>query len=223
MFVRSDFEANGRAWFRNAVPPADLRRLAESFPSDGRAGDRPATDSDAALYFTGPNPVSDIAASIGLDPAPVRLAVFDKSPATNWAVPWHQDRVIAVSERHDLPGYRNWLPKGGYWHVEPPPELLHDMVFVRLHLDAADESNGCLQLALGSHRCGVVSASDASGIAESLPVEDCIAAPGDVLVVNALTLHRSASSAAVSRRRAIRIDYTDRLALPSPLQWALPA
>ncbi|MBD3770186.1 MAG: phytanoyl-CoA dioxygenase family protein [Rhodobacterales bacterium] len=223
MFAHTDFETNGRAWFRNAVPPADLERLAKSFPADGRAGDRPATDSEAAHYFAGPNPVSDIAAVLGLAPAPVRLAVFDKSPQTNWAVPWHQDRVIAVTGRHDMPGYRNWLPKDGYWHVEPPPEILQDMVFVRVHLDAADETNGCLQLALGSHRSGVVSSSDASSLANSLPIENCIAAPGDVLVVKALTLHRSASSAAASRRRAIRIDYVDRLALPPPLQWALPA
>ena len=223
MFDHADFEKNGRAWVRKAVSPADLKRLADSFSLDGRAGDRPATDSSLARYFMAANPISEIAASLGLTPAPVRLAIFDKSQQTNWAVPWHQDRVIAVSERHDLVGHTSWLRKEGYWHVEPPITLLESMVFIRLHIDAADESNGCLQIALGSHKAGRIPSTEAANLANQGRIENCCAEPGDLLIVKALTLHRSASSVASRPRRAVRIDFADRAALSPPLHWALAA
>ena len=221
MFDHAEFEATGRAWIRNAVPLADLEQLAAGIELKGRAGNRPATGSPLTNYFLQPNPVSSTLTGLALDQRPVRLAVFDKTQETNWAVPWHQDRVIAVTGRHDLPGYTAWLPKQGYWHVEPPAALFDSMVFIRLHIDAADESNGCLQLALGSHKSGRIPASDAADLAEHLPVETCVASPGDVLIVKALTLHRSASSRSTAPRRALRIDYADRSQLPSPLAWAI--
>ena len=223
MLERADFEATGRAWIRNAIPPADLKQLANNVHLDGRAGDRPATNSPIARYFGHSNPVSDIAAALGLDPGPVRLATFDKSMETNWTVPWHQDRVIAVAERHAVSGYTNWLRKDGYWHVEPPADVLKDMVFLRLHIDAANESNGCLQIAIGSHRAGRVPSSETLARANAAQIETCRAAPGDVLIVKALVLHRSAPSKSAASRRAIRIDYADRTILAPPLRWALAA
>lgn len=41
---------------------------------------------------------------------PTRVVTFDKSETANWGVPWHQDRVIAVQERHDVDGFENWSP-----------------------------------------------------------------------------------------------------------------
>ncbi|WP_291078937.1 phytanoyl-CoA dioxygenase family protein [Hyphomonas sp.] len=221
MIDRRDFEDTGRAWIRNAIPPGDLIKLANGFQTKGRAGDRPAFDSPVSEYFLGPNPVSGIAGSLGLDPVPVRLAVFNKTDAFNWSVPWHQDRVIAVSAHHELPDHKAWLPKDGYWHVEPPVSILERMIFVRLHIDAADETNGCLQLALGSYKAGRVPAGEAAAFAESCPIESCPAQSGDLLVVKALTLHRSSSSRSAMQRRAVRVDYADRSALNAPLRWAL--
>src|SRR4051794_24371584 len=39
---------------------------------------------------------------------PVRALFFDKTPAANWAVPWHQDLAITVAERIDTPGFTGW-------------------------------------------------------------------------------------------------------------------
>lgn len=50
----------------------------------------------------------------------VRVLYFDKTPGMNWAVPWHQDRTIAVARRIDVPGFAVWSLKGGVHHVEPP-------------------------------------------------------------------------------------------------------
>jgi hypothetical protein len=42
------------------------------------------------------------AEAIGAEARPVRAILFDKSPAANWALGWHQDRTIAVRERRDV-------------------------------------------------------------------------------------------------------------------------
>lgn len=89
---------------------------------------------------------------------PVRVVVFDKTPQQNWGVPWHQDRVIAVKARHDVPGYHNWSQKCGVWHCEAPSAVLGQMLFLRLHLDPTDAGNGAMEIALGSHRAGAVAA-----------------------------------------------------------------
>ncbi|MCA8900727.1 MAG: phytanoyl-CoA dioxygenase family protein [Hyphomonas sp.] len=217
----AEFEECGRLWVRGAVPAADLDQLATAIPSDGRPGIRPDTGLPAFRYFSGHDPVGALARRLGLSPHPVRFVAFQKDETANWSVPWHQDRVVAVADRHESPGWSAWLPKGAYWHAEPPEALLERMIFIRLHIDAADETNGCLQLALGSHREGRVPADAASDIAARYPVEHCRAAPGDLLAVKALTLHRSAPSVSGAPRRALRIDYADRAMLPAPMSWAL--
>jgi len=147
------------------------------------------------------------------------VVAFNKTEANNWTLPWHQDRVVALRERVEAPGFTNWTNKAGIWHAEAPIALLERMIFARVHLDPAGEPNGCLQLALGTHNQGKIPAADAERIAEAAPIENCIAARGDVLFAKALILHRSSSSRADSSRRAIRIDYCAE-ALPNPLAWA---
>jgi hypothetical protein len=150
---------------------------------------------------------------------PVRVVAFNKTEANNWMLPWHQDRVIALRERVETPGFTNWTNKAGIWHAEPPIELLERMLFARVHLDIAGIENGCLQLAFGTHARGKIAAADAEAIANAAPIEDCIAARGDVLFAKALILHRSLPSRTDASRRAIRIDYCAE-ELPPPLEWA---
>src|SRR5262245_4938532 len=49
--------------------------------------------------------------SLGSRCRPVRAVLFDKSEATNWALGWHQDRTLAVTDRIDCPGYGPWSVK----------------------------------------------------------------------------------------------------------------
>lgn len=150
---------------------------------------------------------------------PVRLVSFEKNEDTNWQVPWHQDRVIAVRDRHDVPGFGNWTQKNGVWHCEPPLSLLQDMLFVRVHLDDSTTTNGAKEIAIGSHR-GAVAAAEASHKAATCQQELTLAAAGDVLVLSMLTLHRSRPSQDATPRRVLRVDFA-RCDLPKPLQWAL--
>jgi hypothetical protein len=43
----------------------------------------------------------------------VRALFFDKMPATNWKVAWHQGLSIAVAERRDVPGFTGRSLKEG--------------------------------------------------------------------------------------------------------------
>jgi hypothetical protein len=50
---------------------------------------------------------------IGRDLVAVRATLFNKTAESNWRVQWHQDRAIAVRERHDVTGYGPWSSKAG--------------------------------------------------------------------------------------------------------------
>ena len=95
----------------------------------------------AALLAPG-TPIGALAAA-ALGPAarPVRAVLFDKTPAANWALGWHQDRTVAVQARHDRPGWGPWSVKAGIIHVEPPFAVIERMVTLRLHLDPVPADN----------------------------------------------------------------------------------
>ncbi len=150
---------------------------------------------------------------------PVRIVAFNKSSGTNWGVPWHQDRVIAVEERREVEGFSNWSQKAGVWHCEPPLNLLEHILFVRVHLDDTDAESGAMEVARGSHKAGKVKAADAAEVAARYPLEVCTAKRGDVLVLKMLTLHRSGVAKQARARREVRVDFAS-FALPAPLNWA---
>lgn len=205
------FEREGRVWVRDVLDEATLPALDAACDMGDAPGQR--------LLFA-PPPVLDAFAQQLLPGArPVRVIAFNKTKTNNWALPWHQDRVVALRERIETAGFTNWTNKAGIWHAEPPIELLERMLFARVHLDPADTSNGCLQLALGTHASGKIAAAEAEAIANAAPIEDCIAQRGDVLFAKALILHRSSPSRTNAGRRAIRIDYCAN-ELPAPLEWA---
>ncbi|MBY0568257.1 MAG: phytanoyl-CoA dioxygenase family protein [Hyphomonadaceae bacterium] len=163
--------------------------------------------------------LNTLAAQLLPSARPVRVIAFNKTEDNNWTLPWHQDRVVALRERVEMPGFNNWTNKAGTWHAEPPIELLERIIFARVHLDPADEENGCLQLALGTHARGKITAANAEVIATAAPIENCVAKRGDVLFAKALILHRSSPSRVSAGRRAIRVDYCAE-DLPAPLTWA---
>lgn len=209
-------QTEGRMWFRGALDETALSAL----DSVGALGEKPGVRLDIAAAGDALAPVNKLAERLMGGARPVRLVVFNKSEAVNWSLPWHQDRVVAVRERADIPGYGNWTRKSGVWHVEPPIGLLERMAFARVHLDPATDQNGCMETALGTHRLGRVADTETGAIAmrEDMRRELCEAQRGDVLFVKALTLHRSRASQVAGNRRALRIDYAAEQLAP-PLEW----
>lgn len=216
---REEYEARGRVWFRGALGASDLAILDQATTLQSKPGQRLAQASSLESVLSAQGVVGQAVARVLPDPRPVRTIAFNKSRQTNWGVPWHQDRVIAVAEKHAVQGFGAWSNKAGIWHCEPPADLLDRMVFVRVHLDDCDADNGAMEIAHGSHRAGIVKSGEATALAAVHETEVCAARRGDVLLLKMLTLHRSLPSSVGSERRVLRIDYAAE-PLPAPLEWA---
>ena len=216
--IITDFESSGRLWCRKTLDEEGLTALESAWDLKAQPGARLGDKAALAPLLAPGSRLGDLVAQVLPGAFPVRLVAFDKTSENNWALPWHQDRVIALRERHTLPGYDNWTRKAGTWHCEPPLALLQGMLFARLHLDDCDEENGALEIALGSHRLGPVPAAEAAAQASACPREVCRAKRGDVLLLKMLTLHRSSRSKSRQPRRSYRIDFAAE-ALAPPLAW----
>jgi ectoine hydroxylase-related dioxygenase (phytanoyl-CoA dioxygenase family) len=216
--LKNDFEQYGRVWLRDAVSDSDLALLDKATANSNKAGQR--LGSSAALDAVLSENSSLLASIQRLDPTavPVRTVAFNKSESANWGVPWHQDRVIAVNDKVDVEGYRNWTKKSDTWHCEPPETVLDGMLFVRVHLDDSNHSNGAMEIAVGSHAGGIIPSAQAEKAANTYPIEVCDAKRGDVLILKMLTLHCSKPATVQSGRRVLRIDLSSSL-LPLPLFW----
>jgi hypothetical protein len=151
-------------------------------------------------------------------PLAVRGIYFDKHPQANWIVAWHQDLTIAVEKRVDAPGYGPWSVKDGVPHVQPPVDLLEQMLTVRLHLDDADEANGALRVLPGTHRMGRLDALEIIRCRETRAEVLCQARAGDALLMRPLLLHASSRSSSPRRRRVLHIEFAG-FGLPTPLAW----
>ncbi len=148
----------------------------------------------------------------------VRAIFFDKVPGANWSVPWHQDLTIAVAEKVEFEGYGPWSQKDGVTHVQPPAEILENMVTVRIHLDSCGVENGPVRVKPGSHLHGRISETMVSKW-EGEEVA-CVGKAGSALVMRPLILHASSPSSNPAHRRVLHLEYAG-VELPSPLRWYL--
>lgn len=155
---------------------------------------------------------------LGEEVRPVRAILFDKQPGANWALGWHQDRTIAVRRRIETPGFGPWSRKSGIDHVEPPFELIEQMITLRAHLDACGEDNAPLLIVPGSHRLGRIPIDQIKQVVSRGPQFACLANSGDIWVYASAILHASNAAAAPTHRRVLHIDYA-AASLPGGLEW----
>ncbi len=148
----------------------------------------------------------------------VKGLMFDKTPAANWHVTWHQDLMIAVRDRRQVPGYDPWSIKAGVQHVQPPASVLERMVTLRLHLDDCGQTNGPLQVLPGSHRFGKLEDGKITEICRRTPAVSCVARPGDALLMRPLLLHASAPAREPGHRRVIHLEFAAG-ELDGGLEW----
>ena len=181
-----------------------VRNLLEICP----AARRLAADSRLRRFAT---------AVLGQGAFAVRAIFFDKVPDANWSLFWHQDNVIAVSERRDAAGFVAWSRKAGVWQVQPPAEVLAGMIALRVHLDDCGADNGPLRVLPGSHRHGWLD-GELDAWKRRVPEVVCTVPSGGIVAICPLTLHASAASESVGHRRVIHIEYA-AAELPAGLQW----
>jgi hypothetical protein len=216
------FETTGVCLIPSLVTEAQLPSLRAAVDAcvSGSPGNRVFQFPDTAgldiLAFLG-----DLAARLAGKPARlVRILAFDKTPETNWGVPWHQDRTVAVKRRVEADGFGPWTVKAGMPHVSPPQALLEAMFSLRLHLDDCGPENGPLKIIPGSHRLGRLPVRDVLDLGKRETATTCLAAAGDVLAMKALTVHASDPADAPGHRRVLHLDFSTA-DLPPPLEWAV--
>jgi Phytanoyl-CoA dioxygenase (PhyH) len=199
---------------------ADLRR--QFTPSSGDPGKRGFALTGAAIaLIDSSGPMGALAAdAAGHAVRPVRVLFFDKTQDANWAVPWHQDRCIAVKSRAELDGYGPWSVKNGVDRVEPPVAVRDGMVTLRLFVDDCGSDNGPLLVARGSHRHGRIPGRDIAEVVSCSEIFVGTGQAGDVLVMRTLAIHSSKRAALPAHRRVLHVDYA-AAELPPPLEWKL--
>jgi hypothetical protein len=141
----------------------------------------------------------------------VRGLLFDKPPASSWAVPWHKDRSIVIrAPQVRSAAYSPPRLKADLWHCEPPESVLQRMLALRIHLDPSTVENGPLSVVSGSHRHGPQG-----------EVVQLLADTGDVLAMRPLIDHASPHSAphCTSHRRVIHLEFSADPQLPDDYEW----
>ncbi|MBB5057377.1 ectoine hydroxylase-related dioxygenase (phytanoyl-CoA dioxygenase family) [Granulicella aggregans] len=206
---------------RGVLPSETLAALIESsiLPEDGRGGVRNLLDIPAFRELADSPQIRALVEPIlGTEAFPVRGILFDKTGEANWKVPWHQDVTIAVTNRIEASGYGPWSIKAGVQHVQPPAQILENMLSVRIHLDDCPASNGALRVISATHQYGKLSQAEIEAVVlQQVPIT-CEADAGDALLMRPLLIHASSPSTVPSHRRVIHFDFAN-VELANGLGW----
>lgn len=101
------FENKGYLWFRKALDEKALSTFDQLSFLENSAGARIAAAKQLNTIMTRTPLLREIAQSVLAKAFPVRMLAFNKSRVKYWGVPWHQDRIIAVQNKHDMHGFSN--------------------------------------------------------------------------------------------------------------------
>jgi hypothetical protein len=159
-----------------------------------------------------------VARLIPADFAAVQCTYFEKSVSRNWLVPVHQDLSIPVAARVEHASLGGWSEKEGSLYVQPPVELLQQLVAVRLHIDTCGAGDGPLRVVPGSHLLGKITPEAAALARQSQAEVICTAERGSAMAMRPLLLHASSRSAGGNRRRVLHFLFGPRVP-PFGLQW----
>jgi ectoine hydroxylase-related dioxygenase (phytanoyl-CoA dioxygenase family) len=150
--------------------------------------------------------------------AAVQCTYFEKSASRNWLVPVHQDLSIPVADHAEHASLSGWSRKEGTLYVQPPAELLEQLVAVRLHIDACGATDGPLRVVPGSHLYGRMQAKDAAAARQVQSEFTCTAGQGSAMAIRPLLLHASSRSTGGNMRRVLHFLFGPRV-LPFGLRW----
>ena len=147
----------------------------------------------------------------------VKSIYFDKPETSNWYVSYHQDLTISVDKKLEIKNYGPWTTKQNQFAVQPPIEILENIVTIRIHLDDTDENNGALRVVPKSHSKKIYRPETINW--EEEIEHTCIVKKGGLMLMKPLTLHSSSRTINNKKRRVIHIEFSNK-ELPKELNWA---
>jgi len=198
------FSQKGWAHLPYQFSLGELTALSDLSPHIGR-GQRLADMAELASRL--PKVFKSELSQMGFNPAPLRAVGFNKSADENWSLPWHQDRIVAMPRKDPDLRFKNWSRKSGIWHCEPPPDMLAEIAFAYIAFDDIPAEAGGLEIAESTHMGGAIAEGNITEAVQAAKIARPAMRAGDVLLIEALTVHRSAAMKTTGNRRALRIDF----------------
>ncbi|MBS1598179.1 MAG: phytanoyl-CoA dioxygenase family protein [Bacteroidetes bacterium] len=147
----------------------------------------------------------------------VKSIYFDKPQTSNWYVSYHQDLTISVDKTLQVSGFEFWTTKQNQFAVQPPLDILENIVTIRIHLDNTDENNGALRVIPKSHSKGIYRPETIDWTVEK--EISCNVSKGGVMLMKPLLLHSSSRTTNGRQRRVIHIELSNK-ELPTELSWS---
>ena len=117
MLISNDATAQGFAIVEAVLARtevAELARILETSDLDrSRAGARHLMNHPAvSAVAANPRMLAIAAQFLGETAIPYNATLFDKSPARNWLVSWHQDTALPLCERLEIPELGSVVDQG---------------------------------------------------------------------------------------------------------------
>ena len=199
-----------------------LQAIEAAAPSRSRAGARHLMGHAAVEAMArDPRLLAIASRYVGAAAIPYRATLFDKSPARNWLVPWHQDTALPLERQREVPGWGPWSQKAGVTYAHAPAAALSRVVALRLHFDESGKDNGPLRVLPRTHTIGVLTDAEVGGLVERAAPVDCLVGAGGVIAMRPLIVHASSKAVSDRPRRVLHIEYIDSLDLGSGLRVAV--
>jgi ectoine hydroxylase-related dioxygenase (phytanoyl-CoA dioxygenase family) len=199
-----------------------LKSLSLSTLPRSRAGVRHMLRHEAVSSLAHEPPLLKIArAVLGPEAFPFRATLFDKSPAANWLVAWHQDKSLPLRARQDFDGWGPWSVKEGVIYAQAPARVLAQVLALRVHLDDSTNQNGPLRVLPRTHTLGVLSDDEIQKLGvETVPI-NCMVSRGGVLAMKPLIVHSSSKLQVEASRRVLHIEYAASAGIADGMEFAL--
>ena len=199
-----------------------LQKVDESAPRRSRAGIRHALSlSPVAAVAREPQMIELARQVLGSEAFPFRATLFDKSPAANWLVVWHQDTALPLRQRIELPGRGPWSIKDGIAYAHAPAIALSQVLALRVSCDDSTLVNGPLRVLPGTHTLGVLSDDSLHKLSTQIRPVDCVVPKGGVVAMHPLVVHASSKSQTEMPRRVLHVEYAASESIVQPLKLAV--
>lgn len=223
---RTEVEKQGFAIVPEVFIRSEIGRMEERFIRDplprSRAGMRHALrHADVLAVARHPRLLGIAREILECDPLPFRATLFDKSPASNWLVVWHQDTALPLRERRNIPEWGPWSVKDRVIYAHAPAHALSTVIALRLHLDDSFAENGPLRVLPGTHKMGVLNDDAIHDLSIQIAPVDCLVPQGGVLVMRPLIIHASSKSRSEIRRRVLHVEYAASAKFSEGLELAV--
>lgn len=199
-----------------------LGEISRFAPRPSRAGVRHALGVGPVTEMARcPQLVALVCRALGPASFPFHATLFEKTPASNWLVVWHQDTALPLSERREIAGWGPWSVKQGIPYAHAPASVLDEVLALRIHFDESTPDNGPLRVLPGTHGRGVLSDDAIHELSATVSAVECVVPKGGVVAMHPLVVHSSSKSRNRTPRRVLHIEYAASEAIASPLRLAI--